>query len=166
MEETLQTLGIYWDKLIAQLICFTILIFVLQRFAYKPVLGILEARRRRIAQGLADAEKARKELAEAEARKLQILTDANQKADQLLADAQKAIAIQTEAKLQEAIAQAEAIVQKAQGSMALEKEKMLSDVRQEIARLVVDVSHKVIGKLLTPEDQKRLNQETLEHLSA
>lgn len=166
MEETLQTLGIYWNKLIAQLICFGVLLFVLQRFAYKPVLQILEERRRRIAKGLADAEKAKSDLAEAEARKIQILTEANQKADQLLAETQKIIAAQTEVKIQQAIAQAEAIMQKAHESITLERDKMLSDVRQEIARLVVEVSGKVTGKILTPEDQQRLNRETLEHLSA
>ena len=57
MGQTLQTLGIYWPKLVAQMINFAIVLFVLWKFAYRPVLALLEDRRRRIAEAMENAEK-------------------------------------------------------------------------------------------------------------
>ncbi len=61
-----ETLGIQWPKLIAQFVNFAIVLFVLWRFAYKPVFQLLEARRQKIADGIANAEKIKAELAATE----------------------------------------------------------------------------------------------------
>ena len=60
-------LGIQWKILLAQTISFSVVFFVLWRFAYKPVFNMLEARRQKIAEGLTNAEKIKAELAQTEA---------------------------------------------------------------------------------------------------
>src|SRR4051812_39548366 len=68
----------------SQIISFCIVAFLLQRFAYKPVLGVLEARRQKIAEGLANAEKIKQQLAESEQRYQEILTKANAEGQKMI----------------------------------------------------------------------------------
>jgi len=67
MGELLQSLGIQWTKLIPQLFNFGIVLFVLWKWAYKPVFIMLEARQKKIAESVANAEKIQLELAKTEA---------------------------------------------------------------------------------------------------
>jgi F-type H+-transporting ATPase subunit b len=166
MEETLQTLGIDWDKLIAQTISFGILLWVLWRFAYKPVLDILEQRRAKIEESLKNAEKIKKDLAKTEEEKQNILSKANEDATRMITEAQKIANEQSEKKIQEAVQQAEALIKKAEDAMSNERDKMMSELKQEVARLVVETTSKVAGKVLTKEDQERLNKEAVQHLAA
>ena len=88
----LETLGIQWPKLIAQFVNFAIVLFVLWRFAYKPVFHLLEARRQKIADGIANAEKIKAELAKTEAARQKILAQAGDLANKLIAEARAAAA--------------------------------------------------------------------------
>src|SRR5205085_6473837 len=90
--DTAKQFGVDWPHLIAQIISFGIVAFLLQRFAYKPVLAILEERRQRIAEGLANAEKIKTELARAETQRQEILTQANSQALKLIEEARAAAA--------------------------------------------------------------------------
>ena len=76
-KETAGTFG--WNPWLffSQVISFTIVALLLRRFAYKPILGVLEERRQRIAEGLLNAEKIKKQLADAEQRYAEILAKAN-----------------------------------------------------------------------------------------
>jgi F-type H+-transporting ATPase subunit b len=71
-----------------------------------------------------------------------------------------------ERKLQEAVAQAEAMLKKAQEAIALERQQMMAELKREIGRLVIETTSKVSGKVLSTEDQRRLNEETLRELAA
>ncbi len=68
LRETAETFGWNWKLFLSQVISFCIVAFLLQRFAYKPILALLEERRRKIEEGQLNAEKIKKELAEAEKR--------------------------------------------------------------------------------------------------
>src|SRR5206468_6504369 len=82
LRETSDTFGWNWKLFLSQVISFGIVAFLLQRFAYKAILALLEQRRRKIEEGQINAEKIKKELAEAEKRYQEVLAEAN-------ADAQK-----------------------------------------------------------------------------
>src|ERR1051325_12217464 len=86
-QETARTFGWTRENFIAQCVSFVIVAFLLHRFAYKPILRVLEERRQRIAQGLADAKKSKEELARAEAQRQEILTQANGQANKLIEQA-------------------------------------------------------------------------------
>jgi F-type H+-transporting ATPase subunit b len=166
MNETLQTLGIQWPKLIAQFINFAIVLFVLWKFAYKPVCAMLEARRQKIAEGLANAEKIKTELAKTEAERSKILAGAGEQADKLIEEARAAAARVREQELLKANAMAEHIVAKAHEAAAQDHARMLADLKREVGRLVVQTTATVTGKVLTPDDQRRLAEETTKQLTS
>jgi F-type H+-transporting ATPase subunit b len=159
LRETADTFGWNWKLFLSQVISFCIVAFLLRRFAYKPILAVLEDRRRKIEEGQLNAEKIRKELAEAEKRYQEIVTKANADAQRMIDEARESSAHVAERKQQEAIAAAEQILVKAKEAAALEHERQMQTLKRELGRLVVDTTAKVTGKVLTPEDQKRLQEE-------
>jgi F-type H+-transporting ATPase subunit b len=159
-KSTVRTFGVDWPHFIAQVISFCIVAALLYFFAYKRVLGILEERRQRIAEGLANAEKSKAELQRTEAARLEVLNQANAQANKLIEEARAAANRVREEETQKAIAAAEQIITKAREAAAAEHTKMLSDLKREVGRLVVQTTATVTGKILTPEDQKRLAEET------
>ena len=162
----LETLGIQWPKLIAQLINFSIVFFVLWKFAYKPIFVMLEARRQKIADGVANADKIKAELARTEVDRQKILTLAGDQANKLIDEARQAAARVRETETQKAIAAAEQIVAKAREVAAQDHARMLAELKREVGRLVVQTTATVTGKILTPDDQQRLAKETEKQLSA
>src|SRR5437764_3885619 len=159
LRETAETFGWNWKLFLSQVISFCIVAFLLRRFAYKPILAILEERRRKIEEGQLNAEKIRKELAEAEKRYQEIVTKANADAQRMIDEARESSAHVAERKQQEAIAAAEQILAKAKEAAALEHERQMQTLKRELGRWVVDTTAKVTGKVLTPEDQRRLQEE-------
>jgi len=160
-----QTFGVDWPHLIAQIISFCIVAFLLYFFAYKRVLAILEERRKRIADGLANAEKIKAELQRTEAARLEVLNQANTQANKLIEEARAAAARVREDETQKAIAAAEQIISKAREAAAADHARMLTELKREVGRLVVQTTATVTGKILTPEDQKRLAEETSRQLT-
>jgi F-type H+-transporting ATPase subunit b len=158
-------LGIDWRILIAQTISFSLVFFVLWKFAYKPIFAMLEARREKIAEALANAEKIKGDVAKTEAERQKILAEAGDKANKMIDEARQAAARVREQETQKAIASAEQIVAKAREAAAQERSQMLTELKREVGRLVVKTTSTVTGKILTPDDQKRLAQETEKQLA-
>ena len=166
IEQVAQTFGVNWSLLIAQIISFSIVCIFLYKFAYKRVLIILEERRQKIAEGLANAEKSKAELARAEEQRQEILAQANAKANKLIEEARAAAARVQEQETQKAIAAAEQIVAKAREAANQDHARMLTELKREVGRLVVQTTATVTGKVLTPEDQKRIAEETTKQVTA
>jgi F-type H+-transporting ATPase subunit b len=153
--------GVDWPKLISQIIVFSVIAFVLKKYAFGPIEEILEKRRKTIADSLSNAEKIKTELAAAEATRKEILTKANEQAAGLIADAQKAASIQIQKAAQDAIATAEDIIKKANEATKLEREREFAKLKSEVSALVSELTTKVIGRTLTDADKTRLNEEVL-----
>ncbi len=164
--ETGETFGFNVWIFLSQIISFVIVAFLLKRFAYKPILAVLEERRQRIAEGLLNAEKIKQQLAEAEQRHADILTKANAQAQKMIDDARASSAHLTERKQQEAIVMAEQIIVKAREASAIEHERTMTELKRELGRLVVDTTAKVTGKVLTSDDQQRLQDEASRQLAS
>src|SRR6201981_462823 len=92
IQQIANTFGVDWPHLGAQIISFSIVCFLLHRFAYKPVLGMLDLRRQQIAQGVADQENSRVELEQTGAERLRIMQQADDKATQIIEEAHAAAA--------------------------------------------------------------------------
>jgi len=161
----LETLGIKWPELVAQTISFSIVLFVLWKLAYKTIFSMLEARRQKIADSIANADKIKAELAATEAARQKILADAGQQANKLIEDARAAAARIGETETQKAIAAAEQIVVKAREAAAQDHARMLAELKREVGRLVVQTTATVTGKVLTPDDQRRLSEETQKQIA-
>ena len=165
LHDTAETFG--WNPWLffSQVISFVIVAIFLRRFAYKPILNVLEERRRRIEEGQLNAEKIKRQLDEAEKRYSEILAKANAEAQKMIDEARESSAHLAERKQQEAIAAAEQIIAKAREASAIEHERTMDSLKQELGRLVVDTTAKVTGKVLTPEDQQRLQEEAMSQLA-
>jgi F-type H+-transporting ATPase subunit b len=166
IHNTARTFGVDGPHLVAQMVSFAIVAFLLHRFAYRPILQVLEDRKLRIAESLANAEKIKAELAQAEASRQEIIQRAGVQANQLIAEARVAAAQVQEAETRKAIATAEQIIAKAREAAIQDHGRMMAELKQEIGRLVVETTAKVSGKILTAEDQQRLIQETTRELAA
>jgi F-type H+-transporting ATPase subunit b len=166
MGNVAQQFGVYWPNLIAQLILFAIVYFVLKRFAFKPIIAMLEERRRRIEEGQLNAEKIKKQLAEAQTKYEEILAKANADSQKLLEEVRASGDRLAEQKRQEAIAAAEQITLKAQEAIALERDKTMVEMKRELGRLVVDATSRVTGKILSPDDHEKINEETARQIAA
>ncbi|MGB8340617.1 MAG: F0F1 ATP synthase subunit B [Chthoniobacterales bacterium] len=158
-KETAESFGLDLWIFLSQVISFVIVALLLKQFAYKPILRVLEERRQRIAEGLLNAEKIKQQLAEAEQRYQEILAKGNSEAQRMIDEARASAGVIAERKEQEAITAAEQILAKAREASALEHERTMSQLKRELGRLVVDTTAKVTGKILTPEDQRRLQEE-------
>jgi len=165
VQQLANTFGVDWPHLVSQIISFSIVCLLLHRFAYKPILKMLEVRRQQIAQGLADTEKIRAELAETEAQRQQVMLQANTQATKLIEEAHTAAARVQQQETQKAIAAGEQILIKSREAAAQEHARMLLDLKREVGHLVVQTTATVTGKILTQEDQRRMAEETVKQLA-
>jgi F-type H+-transporting ATPase subunit b len=162
----LSQMGVNWPHFAASCASFLIVAFLLQRYAYKPILAVLDERKRRIKESLDNAEKIKQELANTQTKTHEIMVQAGQQAAKMIEEARAAAARVQEQETQKAIAAAQAIVDKARQATQAEHSRMLADLRREVGRLVVETTGKVTGKVLTLDDQKRLAEETNRELAA
>ncbi len=165
VERIVTTFGVDWRQLLAQIASFCIVCAVLYRFAYRPVLDMLEVRREQIAQGQATAEQVKAELARTAAQRQEVLAQANGQASKFIEEARAAAARVREQETQKAVAAAEQIIAQAREAAVQEHERMFAELKREVGRLVVQAATAVTGKILTPDDQRRLAEETAKQVA-
>lgn len=158
MGELASNLGINWQLFIAQLVNFSILLYVLYRFAYKPVLRMLDERTTKIEKGLADAEASHKKLEKASEREEEILVEAKKHAKEIIDKAD----VQAQANRDELLLatkeESEHIIAQAQKVAQEQQVKMVHEVKAEIAGLVAQAVEKVINeKITTQKDAQIIN---------
>jgi F-type H+-transporting ATPase subunit b len=166
IQQIASTFGVDWPHLVAQIVSFGIMCIVLYLLAYKPILRMLNARREQIASGLANAEKIKAELARIEVERLDVLTKADAEGKQLIEEARKAAARVQAEETRKAMAAAEQILLRARETTERERAHMLAELKHEVGRLVVQTTATVTGKILTPEDHRRLAEETASQLAS
>ena len=110
--------------------------------------------------------KIKAELARTEAQRQEVMAQANAQATKFIEEARAAAARLQEQETQKAIAAAEQIMAKAREAAAQDHDRMLAELKREVGRLVVQTTAAVTGKILTPEDQRRLAEETARQLTA
>jgi F-type H+-transporting ATPase subunit b len=151
---------------ICQVISFGIVAYLLYRFAYAPILKVLEERRVRIEEGLANATRVEAKLAEATATAETIRLQANADAAKVIAEAQAAAKVVSEREGQRAVQQASEIIQKAREAGEAEQKRLMAELRKELSRLIVETTAKVTGKVLSSGDQKKITEEATKELAA
>lgn len=161
-----ETFGFQKQLFFSQVISFCVIAFALHRFAYKPILNVLEERKLRIAESLANADKIKAELASAQAKAQEIVGEAGQQATKIIEEARAVGAREVEKASQQAIATANQIIAKAKEANEAELARMKAELRREVARLVVQTSAKVTGGILTGDQQNRLAEDAAKQLAA
>lgn len=152
--------GFNTQLFISQLIGFFVVAFLLQRFAFKPLLALLEDRQKKISDSLAAAEKMKADLAKADEDRKRLLAETGIQATRIIEEARAAAAKVTEVETQRAVAAAAEIIAKAKVSNDAELARMTVELRKEFGRLVVAASVQVTGKILTDADRQSIAQET------
>jgi F-type H+-transporting ATPase subunit b len=155
----LEGLGLNLGYLFVQIFNFAIVFIVLRAWVYKPVLGLLDRRRQSIAQGLEDARIAAEARANAEREAHEIVAKAQAEATQKVLEATQ----RAEVAGREIMVKAEADAAKARDAVvaeaALERDRMLADLRGQVAALAMAATHKLVGEALDEKRQHTLIDE-------
>jgi F-type H+-transporting ATPase subunit b len=155
------SLGINLPLLLAFVINFIILLALLGKFLYKPVLKMLDERAQKVKESMEWAESIKREYEQAKAEVQKQIEKGRQEAQGIIAQAfQTGEALKEEAR-KEASGQAKAIVEKTRLQLEAERDKMVEDLRKEFVSLLILASEKVIRQTLDKEKQSRLIEETL-----
>jgi F-type H+-transporting ATPase subunit b len=158
--------GLDTPKLIAQSLIFILVYWVLKTKVFGPILGMLEQRKQRIADGESKLEKIANDLATAEANAKTIIEKANADSARLVKEAGDSAKALAEAKQQEAVHEAGLIMAKAREAAQLEHEQLMSQLKREFGRMVADATTRVTGKVLNDADKAVLNREAAGQVSA
>ncbi|HEX8974186.1 MAG TPA: F0F1 ATP synthase subunit B [Patescibacteria group bacterium] len=161
MEELIKTFQIDWKLILAQLVNFAIVFFVLKKFAYGPVLKMMNERTNKIEKGIKDAEESHKKLLEITEKEKAVLVEAKKQAQEIVAKAEEVAVKNKEEILVEAKAQAEKILIESAKKIENEKNQMMAEVKAQVAELVVAATGKVIGKKMDTEKDKALIAEAI-----
>jgi F-type H+-transporting ATPase subunit b len=157
--------GINLPSLLAQIVSFCIVAFILWRFAFKPVLATVAERQHKIESGLKYAEEMKAKLEAAQVEIEARTRDALVQGRQIVAEAQKAAKEFADRQQKDATERAGGILAKAQEAIELEKRKMLAEARTEIARLVVTTTQRVLSRELSEADRARYNDSAARELA-
>lgn len=156
--------GVQPILLAAQVVNFLILLFILKRFLYKPLLNVLQKRKDAIAESLKNAQEIEIKLAEAAKEKDKIIEEAAKQAEKIVNGANQAREdiLEDSRKTGENLAQK--IVEDAKIQMQLEQEKLRQAVRSDATNLVMLVFQKITGKTINKSQQKELIEKAVKEL--
>lgn len=160
-----QDFGINVPNITAQILSFSVVAFVLWRFAFKPVMATLDERQKKIESGLKYADEMKAKLEQAQQESAVIIKNSQIEATKLVDEARKAAKDFSDREQKAAAERANDIIAKAQQAIELEKKKMLADARGEIARLVVVTTRRVLDKELSDAERARYNESAARELA-
>ncbi len=146
------------------ILTFLVLLFLLAKFAWKPLLAALEERENKIKNSLEDAEKAKAELERINVKSEEIIAKARSEAQSIHVEAKAAterIKADLKAKAEE---DSKKIREEAEKQIRVEKDKAINEIRQEVVDLSLAVAEKVIKKNLSKEDNQGLIEDSLKNL--
>ncbi|KIL49771.1 F0F1 ATP synthase subunit B [Jeotgalibacillus soli] len=144
-----------------QLAMFAILMFLLKKYAWGPLMGIMKQREDHIAGEIEAAEKSRAEAKQRLEEQRQLLKEARQDAQNLIESARKQGELQREEIITAARAESDRMKQSALREIETEKDQAVAALREQVASLSVLIASKVIEKELTLEEQQQLINETI-----
>lgn len=163
--ELLDKLGIDWRLLIAQAVNFLIVLAVLYKFLYRPLLKFLDQRRQRIEKSLHEAQRIEQELKQLEITKTETLAEARRGAELIIKQAETAAAQQQQETLARVRTESEKVIDEARTKFQAEQAIALQELRKDAARLVVQAVTKVVGKSAGAEVDRKLVEEALQEVS-
>ena len=156
-------INFFW--IITQALSFLIFFVILYVVAFRRIGGVLEERRGKIEQGLADAEQARKDRERAEQERAATIAEARREGNEILARSQK---VADESRARDIAATKEDLERmrvRATEDIESEKQRAIADLRAEVADLALAAAGKVVGESMTDDRQRRLVQEFLAETS-
>lgn len=143
------------------IIIFLVLLFLLMKFAWKPLLAMLEKREDNIRQALLDAEKAREELANVKEDTEKLLNEARTESQAIVAAGKKSAERMKDEIVEKAQSKSDALLADVKKQIELEKDRAIVEVRAEVVNLSLQVAEKLIRKNLSKDDNLKLINESL-----
>ena len=157
----MEALGVNPTAILLHAVNFLILLFLLQRFLFKPVLNMLDQRAATIRESVEAAERARQESARADQERLEALREARRQAEEIVTRAQQeADRIRAE-RLQLAQDEAQRIIARAEQEATAERQQAMSELRAQVADLAVLAAGRVINRSLDPQAHRALVEQFL-----
>ena len=147
------------------IIIFLVLAFLLMKFAWKPLLAMLEKREENIKLALLDAEKARDELANVKEDTEKLLNEARTESQAIVAAGKKNAERMKDEIVEKAQSKSDALIAEAIKQIELEKDRAITDVRAEVVNLSMQVAEKLIKKNLSKEDNLKLINDSLSSIN-
>ena len=152
-------------SIIWTVVVFFVLLFVLRKWAWKPIIDGLQAREDGIKKNIEDAAKSREEAEELLEKYRAQLDDARKEAQKLIGEASTRAELLHVEKKKEVENEARAIIEKAKSEIELERQKVAQELRREVVEIAIAAASKVIGQSLKPEDHRDLIQSEIEKLN-
>ena len=146
------------------ILVFVVLLTLLKKFAWGPLLAALEERQEGIRKSLDDAAQARKELEQVQSDAEAILVKARAEADSILSETRSDAAKVRDDLRQQAQNEAQSIVQNAERQIQLETDRAVLQIREEAVELSLSIASKLIRRNLTKEDNQALSDEALQQV--
>ena len=162
----MDTFGVQGDLLVAQIINFCLVSYVLYRFAIKPVLKTVEERQKKISEGLQYAEEMKAQLASAEKERLNLLKKAQEDAQTLFAKTKQESELYLQEQKKSAEKKVEQMLGQAKDAIEVERRNMISEARTEVATLVVATTERLLKDVLTDEMRANLNSQAVTALKS
>lgn len=163
--EITSAFGISASGILAQAVSFSVVAFVLWRFAFKPVLATLDERQQKIESGLKYAEEMKARLDATHQQSAEIIQQAQEKAAGIINETRLTAKEFLDRQTQEAAQKANDMLLKAQQAIELERRKMIAEAREEIARLVVITTERVLAKKLSDAERSAYNESAARELT-
>ncbi len=163
--EILDKLGINGKILLAQVVNFFLLMYILKRYLYQPLLDIIQKREKKIKEGLNNAQKAEQVLAEAEKNIAGKIKEATLEADRILEKAKSEARDSREKALNKAREEILNFKEETRVQLEREKAKIMDEIRQESGDLIVELAGKFLKEKISDTDRKDWNEEAKKALS-
>ncbi len=156
MSELFKQLGINWMLIIAQIVNFAILAFVLTKFAYKPIIKLLEERKNRVADDIEKSKVLDSKIKEADSAKNEVLAIARQESEKIIKSSEKNARDIKETILKEASDEVSKIKEEAKKQIGNDREKTMQDMKKELGKLIALSVEKTVGDVMESNTQKKL----------
>jgi len=159
------TFGINLPAILAQVVSFSVVAYVLWRFAFKPVLATMDERQQKIEAGLKYTEEMKAKLEATQQESAALIQQAQEKASAIIHETRQSAKEYLDKQTQEAAQKANDLMVKAQQAIELERRKMIAEARAEIASLVVTTTERVLAKKLSDAERASYNESAARELT-
>lgn len=160
------TIDIDLNVLVWAAINFTLLVVILAKVLWRPVIELLDDRRKEIETNLSQAEQARAEAERLRADYNQQISQAQREAQDLIDKATRAASDQREEILAKAQAEAEELLERARKTISQERDQAIAELRQEVAMLTIVATERLLRRSMSDEDHHRLAEEIVSEVVA
>ncbi len=147
------------------ILTFLVLLFLLRKFAWKPLLTMLESREKMIRDSLDDAEKAKLELERLNQESEEIVAKARSEAQTVVSEGKSTAEKMKEGILNTAQEKADQLMEEARKQIKAEKEKAILEIKSEVVDLSLEITKKLIGKNISKADNQSLIEESLKEIN-